>query len=96
MIASAKIQDNCSSAIFARTLKIVDEAASLVIENTSLLLQQESTDMVPHDGGINFFPCFALSGTPCPSFPKQSQKDSICLMYTIAEKYENCKAQGKD
>ena len=90
MIASAKIQDNCSSAIFARTLKIVDQAASLEIENTSLLLQQESTDMVPHDGGINFFPCFALSGTPCPSFPKRSQNDNNVLGNIIAEEFENC------
>ena len=90
MIASAKIQDNCSSAIFARTLKIVDEAASLVIKNTSLLLQQELTDMVPHNGGINFFLCFALSGTLCPSFPTRSQKDNNVLGNSIAEEFENC------
>ena len=75
----AKLQDKCSIATLGRALKIVDEAANWDIENTSLLLQQELTDMVPHDGGINFFQCFALSGTLCPPFPKRSQKDNTCL-----------------
>ena len=75
----AKIQDKYSIAILARTLKIVDEAVNWDIENMSLLLQQEATDMVPQDYGINFFQQFAFSGTPCSSFPKQSQKDNTCL-----------------
>ena len=45
----------------------------------SLLLQQEATDMMPQDYGINFFQRFALSGTPCCSFPKRSHKDNTCL-----------------
>ena len=79
LIASAKIQDRCSIATLAGTLKIVDEAANWDIENMSLLLQHEATDMVPQDFGINFIQRSALRGTPCSSFPKRSHKDKTCL-----------------
>lgn len=94
---SAKIQDKYSIATLARTLKIVDEAVNWDIENMSLLLQQEATDMMPQDCGINFFQRFALSGTPCCSFPKRSHKDNTCLKSILLQRnLRTVRLSGKD
>ena len=97
LISSAKIQDKYSIATLARTLKIVDEAVNWDIENMSLLLQQETTDMMPQDYGINFVQRFALSGTPCCSFPKQSHKDNTCLKSILLQRnLRTVRLSGKD